>query len=179
MAAAVVAVFFYFLWATPVSHVDGNVTHTASNIYSQLFAASPSAGETGSVATPAESSAIDEPRATSVAKEEQPAADVAAHPAEPSASARPSREAAPSSRPTPAAAEGGFTIVLASAITQANAEAFAARLQQEGHAEAACYKRGRMVRVICGSYPTEAEAQAALRLWRRHEAFADAWVMKK
>ena len=43
----------------------------------------------------------------------------------------------------------------------------------------AVYKRGRMVRVICGSYPTEAEAQAALRLLRRHEAFADAWVMKK
>lgn len=179
VAAAVVAVFFYFLWATPVSHVDGNVTHTASNIYSQLFAASPSAGETGSVATPAESSAIDEPRAASDAKEEQPAADVAAHLAEPSASARPSREAAPSSRPIPAAAEGGFTIVLASAITQANAEAFAARLQQEGHTEAACYKRGRMVRVICGSYPTEAEAQAALRPLRHHEAFADAWVMKK
>ena len=68
---------------------------------------------------------------------------------------------------------------MASAITQANAEAFAARLQQEGHTGAACYKRGRMVRVICGSYPTEAEAQAALRLLRRHEAFADAWVMKK
>ena len=37
-----------------------------------------------------------------------------------------------------------------------------------------------MVRVVSGSYPTEAEAHAALVKLRKHdEAFAEAWVMKR
>ena len=74
---------------------------------------------------------------------------------------------------------GRYTIVLASAITQANAEQFVAQLQSEGYREAAVYKRGRMVRVVYGAYTSEQEAQAQLRKLRQSEAFADAWVMDK
>ena len=76
-------------------------------------------------------------------------------------------------------AKGTYTIVLASAISQGNAEKFSEKLKKEG-LDAAPYRRGRMVRVGSGSYPTEAEAHAALVKLRKHdEAFAEAWVMKR
>lgn len=177
VAAAMVAVFFYFLWATPVSHVEGTVTHTASHIYEQLFTTPSSDDEvqegTASVLLSADSQTVP----TTAGREAQHALAAAGSPKQPVAAPQEVSQVAP--QPAPAAAEGRFTIVLASAISQGNAEAFAAQLQREGYAEAACYKRGRMVRVIYGSYPTEAEAQAALRPLRQHQSFADAWVMKK
>lgn len=179
VAAAVVAVFFYFLWATPVSHVDGTVTHTASHIYEQLFTAPSSGNEVQEKATSVLSSAVTQAVAATAEKEAQPASTAEDSQNQPSTPAQTVQQAVAQSQPAAAAAGGRFTIVLASAISQGNAEAFAAQLQQEGYAEAACYKRGRMVRVIYGNYPTEAEAQAALRPLRQHESFADAWIMKK
>jgi septal ring-binding cell division protein DamX len=73
---------------------------------------------------------------------------------------------------------GRYTLVLASAISEGNAQHFAQKLKQEGMKDASAYKRGRMVRVVYGHYANENEAQKALNTLRRHEAFTDAWVME-
>ena len=73
---------------------------------------------------------------------------------------------------------GRYTLVLASAISESNAQHFEQKLKQEGMKDASAYKRGRMVRVVYGHYANENEAQKALNTLRRHEAFTDAWVME-
>ena len=73
---------------------------------------------------------------------------------------------------------GQYTLVLASAITEGNAQSFSAKLKKKGFNEAAPYHRGRMVRVIYGHYPTEQAAQTALNKLQYNKEFADAWVME-
>lgn len=130
--------------------------------------AAPQAGEPAPVASPTAQSAP--------APGQSAAAPV--QPAERSEAA-PAAQSAPAPEAKKQAEAGRYTIVLASAITQANAEQFVAQLQSEGYREAAVYKRGRMVRVVYGAYTSEQEAQARLRKLRQSEAFADAWVMDK
>lgn len=70
-----------------------------------------------------------------------------------------------------------YTIVLASAITETNAAAAVETLHQAGHNEARVLKRGKMVRVVHGSYTTEDEAREALRELRDASTdFAEAWI---
>ncbi len=197
VAAAVVAVFFYVLWATPVTHV-GNVEQTASNFFERLFTA-PEAeaqpevsvksqqpavqpqAQAPQVQTPAPEtpeSAAPEAEQASEQAEAAPVAETSPVQAEPVETAA---DAAPKATPAKVAQSqaGRFTIVLASAITQANATQFVAQLHEAGYPEAEVYKRGRMVRVVYGSFQTEEEAQAQLRKLRQSDAFADAWVMDK
>lgn len=71
----------------------------------------------------------------------------------------------------------GFCIVVASAIPENNAQAFAEQLKAKGHENAQVYKKGKMVRVIFPGYETESEAYKALRkLSRQTDDFSSAWV---
>ena len=71
-----------------------------------------------------------------------------------------------------------YTIVLASKIPLANAEAYAAMLQKEGWDCVAVYNGDGGPKVVYGKYDTEEFAFSILRKLHRNEPFADGWVFK-
>lgn len=87
-------------------------------------------------------------------------------------------DAAPRQAVRKAAEElSGFCVVVASAISEKNANAYVRQLHERGYTGAQVYKRGKMVRVIFPGFTTEAEAHAQMnRLSDESEEFAYAWV---
>ena len=75
--------------------------------------------------------------------------------------------------------KNGWCIVLASQVSEKNANLFISMLQQNGHQEAYTFTRRNMLRVVYGNYDSEAQAKDALKLLRKDKNFAQAWVMKK
>lgn len=71
-----------------------------------------------------------------------------------------------------------YCIVVASQVSQRNAEAFVKELQQKGIEDVRVYVHNNIRRVICGSYTTEAEAYRQLQNVHQHEKLGDAWVYK-
>ena len=72
-----------------------------------------------------------------------------------------------------------YSIVVASQVSQRNAETFADQLKQEGIKNVRIHVHNNIRRVICGSYATEAEAYNQLRDLRdTHKKLSDAWVRK-
>lgn len=73
----------------------------------------------------------------------------------------------------------GYAIVLASATSRANAEAFVAELKKMGMDNACIYNNGRMNRVVLSGYTTEEEAiDAKHHLQWTHDGFDDAWLLR-
>lgn len=81
---------------------------------------------------------------------------------------------AETSKPTPYY----YTIVLASKIPLANAEAYAAKLQSDGWDCTAVYNGDGGPKVVYGKYDSEEFAYSILRKLHRNEPFADGWVFK-
>lgn len=71
-----------------------------------------------------------------------------------------------------------YCIVVASQVSQRNAEAFVEQLQKEGLENVRVYVSNNIRRVVCGSYATEAEAYRQLQDIHQHERLHDAWVYK-
>ncbi len=72
--------------------------------------------------------------------------------------------------------EGRFCIVLASAISQQNAEKYVKALKGEGF-DSARILEGKMIRVAIGNYQTGKEAYSAVReLQQKGGDFQYAWV---
>ena len=69
----------------------------------------------------------------------------------------------------------GYCIVLASQVTQSNAEEFVSKLQQK-NIDARVYVYHNIRRVVCGNYATEAEAYQHLQEIHRVEGLSEAWV---
>lgn len=162
VAAAVVAVLFYFIWATPVADSNLMESQQAAIICEQLFA--PTAAKTQQAQQPA--------TPAPVANAEQVAAPANEVPATSEASGA-------NDKPEQATlANGRYTIVLASAIPQKNANELTEKLKTQGQAEAQTYVRGKMVRVVYGNYANREEAQQALRTMHAHSEFSQAWVMQ-
>lgn len=186
LAAAMVAVVFYFVWATPIGtpdNIDPQGAHTASMTYEQLFSAAkpvtPITKSTSSTAKPSVSPQASTTETSTGSTDVQPvqntkpAAVTSTHEATPAPTMREVHE----ERKSTGTQTGGYTIVLASSITQPNAKLLVQQLEASGTKDAQVYIRRRMVRVICGHFPTEASATKALRQLRKQAAFADAWVM--
>lgn len=74
--------------------------------------------------------------------------------------------------------ERNYVIVLASAVTEKNAENYVAELNKQGMKEVAVYKKGKMTRVIYSNYPTEKDAKSALKKLCSNDNFSEAWVMQ-
>lgn len=73
---------------------------------------------------------------------------------------------------------GDYTLVLASSVARGNAEIYAKQLREAGYRSATVYVRGKMVRVVCGYYASEGEAQSDLRRLRGNDSrFSQAWVL--
>ena len=75
--------------------------------------------------------------------------------------------------------QDGWCIVLASQVSEKNANLFISMLQQNGHQEAYTFTRRNILRVVYGNYDSEAQAKEALKLLRKDKNFGQAWVMKK
>lgn len=70
-----------------------------------------------------------------------------------------------------------YTIVLASQVAKKNAVAFVESFVRDGYNDVRVYERGRMRRVIYGTFPTEVEAHETLRRLRDDGRFDESWVM--
>lgn len=154
VAAAVVAVVFYFVWAAPTV---SDAPSTASRAV--MFGCPQAAASAGKV-QPAVPSAAVSSDSTVVPLARQGEAD--------SVSLAPAEEKR---------VEGKYTIVLASSITAKNAENFVTTLKKKGYKEAEVYVKGRMTRVVYCHFPTERAAYACLDTLRGNLEFSDAWVM--
>lgn len=178
-AAAVVAIFFYVLWTTPLNPgAEGQ--QKASVLYEQLFATAESPAQTpvAQVATPQPSTATQSEETAA-----QPAEVSAkeAQPAEAKAETPKPVAAAPTANETTKVEENatqGYTLVLASAISEKNAENFVNTLKAEGLSEAKRFKRGKMLRVVYGNFPNEAKAREVLSKLRETHSLPDVWVME-
>ena len=163
VAAAVVAMFFYFIWATPVGNSSKMEQQNAAVISEQLFAPIVNAARTTDAPAQKETEAAK-------AKEAELEGTTPAAPVAPASSGKAEEKVT--------LAAGKYTIVLASAIPQGNARELTAQLKKQGLADTKIYLRGRMVRVIYGAYATQQEARLQLRKLRDNEAFDQAWVME-
>lgn len=183
IAAAIVAVFFYCLWVTPVSDTTKTEQQAASMVYEQLFQSSSAKTSTSPIqATKAVQTAhpMQQQTATEAEAEAQPSATVspATETTQPSTKVGTQSEATKTITSAPENNDKKYTIVLASAISEANASSFSKELKKEGFHEVTPYRKGRMVRVIYGHYASEKDAHEALSKLHRHSAFSDAWVMQ-
>ncbi len=185
VAAAVVAIVFYFIFATPINNNEQTEHQVASTMYEQLFNNATTSQQSAIVqptltTTPIATSlsGMDSTTAlTTTQQVETPQQEQNVTPQADAASTKANRvmEKEETTQPT---VSGQYTLVLASAITEGNAQSFSAKLKKKGFNEAAPYHRGRMVRVIYGHYPTEQAAQMALNKLQYNKEFADAWVME-
>ena len=76
-------------------------------------------------------------------------------------------------------ASSGYVIVLASQVGQKNAEYFVDQMQKKGFDTTRMLSTGTTLRVVYGTYPSEAEAYEALKPLRgQSPEFAEAWVLK-
>lgn len=155
VAAAVVALFFYFVWATPVNDIS-----TARPNEASMF-----------------SHAIVPEKAAPAPKAATPKAKVATPVGAPAEKAAAQKAPLPETKPDVQPQER-FTIVLASSITKKNAETFVEQLKAQGITGTEVVQRRKMVRVVCNRYATQDEAQAALNSLRSKALFSEAWVLE-
>ena len=71
-----------------------------------------------------------------------------------------------------------YCIVLASYVSERNANSFIERLQEQGYDQAEVFERNNIRRVIYGHYPSEEAAHEDLRRFHRHSETAEAWLME-
>lgn len=69
----------------------------------------------------------------------------------------------------------GYSIVVASRVTQKNAEAYVNNLRSRGFSDAFVYRNGH-VKVLFGHYPTRTAAANALNSLNDNKEFAGAWI---
>lgn len=189
VAAAVVAIVFYFIFATPINNNEQTEQQVASTMYEQLFNKATASQQPANVqptltTTPIDattSSGMDSAAVLSATQQKVEALQQAQNittPQTTDATNTKANKVAEKEEATQPNVSGQYTLVLASAITEGNAQSFSEKLKKEGLNEATPYRRGRMVRVIYGHYPTEQAAQAALNKLQHNKAFAEAWIME-
>lgn len=73
----------------------------------------------------------------------------------------------------------GYCVVLASNVSQRNADRYVADLQQRGYSNASVYDNGKMLRVVLTGFTDESQAATEkTRLNKLSKEFASAWVMQ-
>ncbi len=177
VAAAVIAVFFYFIWAVPVGDTHEKGAQTASVLYQQLFNSSTQ-----------QAAHNQQVQLMYSANNEKPInlmedADKSTLISENKENASPTNVAQRTDVSTQQAADKSatahYTIVLASAITADNAQAMSSKLKAQGIQGVQPYKRGSMVRVVCGHYQNKQQAQQALIKLQQSKQFSEAWIMEE
>jgi len=85
------------------------------------------------------------------------------------------KESASSTDPTP---QRQYCIVLATHVSERNANSFIERLNKQGFDQAEIFVRKNIKRVIYGHYPSEEAAHDDLRRFHRLSETAEAWIME-
>lgn len=173
-AAAAVAAVFYFVCIAPLNTAiqqerseasmlrflwSSIMPDTEQTLLTEPATITPKATHTDATSTPTESA---EP--TEVTK---PAENTES----PESASTQEQKDTPLKRP--------YTIVVASAISETNANIMVQEWQKDGLRDAEVLKRKSMVRVIYGHYSSEEEAQSELCKYRlNNPMFAEAWIYK-
>lgn len=175
-AAIVAAVVCYFLWATPATIAPAEEGVNSASILPQR------ASKPAQSVAPKIQNAAAKPEVADLESNSAKAATTTDAQELSGANKATEDKAAPAAPATTESkvesSKPGFAIVLASAITKRNAESYSAELQSDGVDGARVYTRGKMTRVVCGSYATREAAQAALRAHGGDSRFAQAWVIE-
>lgn len=154
VAAAVVAVVFYFLWATPIGNTGRQTDDTNVAVASMPFGGA----KTETNATPQKK--VDRQRTSHNQKTNATTSQK---------NSRKSHEAVKT---------GNYTLVLISSVPKTNAEKYVQDLHKRGIKDASVYVSRSMVRVIYGSYESEREAYRQLsELRKKYKEFNEAWVL--
>ena len=177
VAAAAVAIVFYFVWAAPLNRHAGiqtneaqmfeQITHILGNVsaspqqkteYLQQFVHQADENESISAEE------LMQGKQSSPAPTSTPETDAAS--SQQQAVAQPQQTA--------------YSLVVASQVPMSGAEQLVEKLKKSGHQDARVVKRHNVVRVVVGNYPTYAEARKGLKRMRSNsKEFADSWVLKE
>ena len=172
IAAIAAAVIAFFVMATPIANSDlrtramsdlkGNLLYKLIPQDTNMAPATPIAESVQQQTAESAKEATD----TTVVAETVKVAEKADSTAKPKATA------------TATATDKTYCIVLASHVRKDNAESYIEKLKKQGY-NAEIYVHKSVVRVVYGSYKTEAEAYKQLNRMTDKEEFFDAWVYKK
>lgn len=161
LAAAIVAVMFYFL-VIPTGNIMDPGFETASMFPTEIqrhTTVHKNVLVRHKISRPQPPKAISKPQPTPTIEEEKESA-----------------AAAPAI--TQEKRQTEYVIVMASAISKKNAAEFVNKLQKQGHSSARILENGKMRRVVMGHFDDEAQAYNFLRNLTDDEAFSTCWVMK-
>lgn len=194
VAAAAVAIVFYFVWAAPLNRHAGiqtneaqmfeQITQILGNVsaspqqkteYFQQFVHQADENESISAEELMQGKQSKFPSAPTSTRE----TDAAPSPQQPVA--QQTKEQQPLAQQAVAQAQQTeYSLVVASQVLMSGAEQLVEKLKKSGHEDARVLKRHHVVRVVVGNYPTYAEARKGLKRMRSNsKEFADSWVLKE
>lgn len=189
VAAAAVAIVFYFVWAAPLNRHAGiqtneaqmfeQITQILGNIsaspqqkteYFQQFVHQADENESISAEELMQGKPSKFPSAPTSTRE----TDAAPLPQQPLAQQAKTQQAVAQAQQTE------YSLVVASQVPMSGAEQLVEKLKKSGHEDARVLKRHHVVRVVVGNYPTYAEARKGLKLMRSSSKdFAESWIFKE
>ena len=192
VAAAAVAIVFYFVWAAPLNRHAGiqtneaqmfeQITQILGNVsaspqqkteYLQQFVHQADENESisaeelmqGKQSSPAPTST---PETYAAPSQQQPLTQ------------QPKEQQPVAQQAVGQPQQTAYSLVVASQVPMSGAEQLVEKLKKSGHEDARVLKRHNVVRVVVGNYPTYAEARKGLKRMRSNsKEFADSWVLKE
>lgn len=167
-AAAIAAAAMYFMAALPVNDFS-------SEHFDDFAAIAPAGLINGNAEKPAQPVII-----TAAAETEKPAQTPEAAPAQPEKPAQPvAKPQAPAAqqKAEPKASAEKYHIIIASVVSEADAQTAAKRLKDRGYKGASCRKSKTNSRISIASFASYDEALAKLREIRKQQEFKDAWLL--
>lgn len=172
-AVAAVSAVFFFICIAPLNTAIHQGRSEASIFHSLWTLIAPQAPEMHQVSE-AQMTTVVTQVAVAPQTEAEPAVKEQTIPAE----AKVATEQTAATSQTAAKPAGPYTISIAAAIPVSGAEQMAATMKSKGHDKARVVK-GKMIRVVYGSYATEADAKAELAKLRGTDpVFDQSWVLK-
>lgn len=150
IAAVMIAVVFYFVWAAPIGTADSS-NQKATILQSELIFSTPAHKQVAAEEVP-------QPKTLQQKQQEM------------------QKEQADTAATTTLEETKPYTIVLASRVSSKNAETYVKSLHSQGLKEAEIHT-GKTTRVIYGHYKTESEAYQQLNTLRNNPAISDPWIM--
>ena len=151
VAAAVVAIFFYFVWATPITDSTTITARQASLLFPHSIQ---HLQESIPEFVPVESDTL-------LATLESANKDTQCE-----------------TKDTTFELHNDYAIVLISSIPLTNAEAFVQELKDKGIQNVSILNKRNMIRVVYGAYPSEGEAYTDLvKLRKQDSIFKEAWIL--
>ena len=184
VAAAAVAIVFYFVWAAPLNRHAGIQTNEAQ-MFEQITQILGNVSASPQQKTEYFQQFVHQADENeSISAEELMQGKQSKFPSAPTSTRE--TDAAPSSQPplvqqaVAQAQQTEYSLVVASQVTMSGAEQLVEKLKKSGHEDARVLKRHHVVRVVVGNYPTYAEARKGLKLMRSSSKdFAESWVLKE